>query len=56
MAQQQREPLTSVVQSRLIKINEAVKKLTPEDAKYLQRRAVAEDLHDAAKKIEDLAK
>lgn len=56
MAQQNREPIVSVIQTRLVKLNEAVKKATIEDAKYLCARQVHTDLKAAGDSLEARSK
>jgi hypothetical protein len=53
---QEREAVTSVVQSRLLKIIEAGKRMAKADALWLQAHAVPADLRAAADKIDQLAK
>jgi hypothetical protein len=53
---QEREAVTSVVQSRLLKIIEATKRMKKADAEWLVDHAVHKDLQTLAKKIEDRAK
>jgi hypothetical protein len=53
---QEREAVTSVVQSRLLKIIEATKKMKQADAQWLLEHAVDKDLLTLAGKIQARAK
>lgn len=53
---QEREAVTSIVQSRLLKIIEATKKMQQADAVWLLDHAVNKDLRLLAEKIEKTAK
>jgi len=53
---QDREAVTSVVQSRLLKIIEAFKRMSQEDAIWLTDHAVQKDLRTLADRIEKRAK
>ena len=52
---QEKEAVTSVVQSRLLKIIEATKRMEPDDARWLTDHAVHKDLRTLADKIEKTA-
>lgn len=52
---QEKEAVTSVVQSRLLKIIEATKRMKQADATWLIEHAVHKDLRTLAEKIEKRA-
>jgi hypothetical protein len=53
---QEREAVTSVVQSRLLKCIEAVKRMKQADAIWLQEHACPKDMRSLADKIDQIAK
>lgn len=53
---QEREAVTSVVQSRLLKIIEATKRMKQADAVWLQAHACPADLRGLADRIDKVAK
>jgi hypothetical protein len=52
---QEREPVTSVVQGRLLKMIDATKRMTKDDAIWLTEHATHKDLRALADKIEEVA-
>lgn len=53
---QEREAVTSVVQSRLLKIIEAAKRMEKADAEWLLEHACTKDMRLLADKIDAIAK
>lgn len=53
---QERPPVTSVVQSHLLKIIESKKRMDPADAKWLQSHAAPSDMREMADWIDKVAK
>ena len=52
---QEREPATSVIQGRLLKMIDATKRMTRDDAIWLVEHATHKDLRSLADKIEEVA-
>jgi hypothetical protein len=52
---QEREPATSVIQGRLLKMIDATKRMSKEDAIWLIEHATHKDLRALADKIEEVA-
>jgi hypothetical protein len=51
-----KEPVTSIVQGRLLKILETVKRMKQADAIWLQKHATPDDLRAMADRIDLIAK
>jgi hypothetical protein len=53
---QEKAPVTSIVQSHLLKIIETKKRMDPTDAKWLEAHAAPADMREMATHIEKVAK